>query len=510
MEKNSLNFSPEKASALLNRWREKPATFLSSVLGVKSIWKMQQEVLDACPKAIATGKHIYIGSGHSLGKDYICAAIGLWFLHAYKPSIVVETAPTDRQVKKVMYGETLAHWNNRKMDLGGKAFANPYIEFQKDKWYMIGFTTKETGASKDAAGGKFQGFHSPNICVIVSEAQAVEDNIYDQIDGIATSENVLVIFIGNPTRAKGRFAKGLRDKVNNIVFNFSCLENPNYIHQKVMIPGLTSYRWVEDKRQKWGVDDPRWFGRVLGQIPETAVSTVLGQRDINLMIGRHGTLSHYGDDAGVSVDPSGEGVDENVFKAGKNGEVLETYKQTNMAPSVAAIHAVEMCKRIHGHFIIVDCDGVGIGVWQELNKLSQDYLEGIQIIKFHGSGKSEVEEDGRQVYQNQRAEAAFVSQKRARQGKAAIDPKDKETIEDLMEEEYFTNNRGYIQIEGKDDIKERLERSPGCGDAFKMLQWGFEQGYRRSNMYKTIDRQGHGTPIMPIEEPATMGGYHGV
>ena len=103
--------------------------------------------------------------------------------------------------------------------------------------------------------------------IVVTEAQAIEDTIYDQIDAVATGENVLRIYIVNPTRARGQFAKMLKDKANNIVFNFSCLDNPNYKQRKIVVPGLATYNWVEDKRNKWGEGDPRWVGRFLGQVP---------------------------------------------------------------------------------------------------------------------------------------------------------------------------------------------------------------------------------------------------
>lgn len=478
--------TPGEAHNLLTKWRNKPETYLSNVLGIEKIWRLQSEVLAACPVALKEGKHIYIASGHSLGKDYICAAISLWFLHCYSPSKVIQTAPTDRQVRKIMWGETSGHWNKRVIDLGGKASSSPYLEIRKNDWFLIGFTTKETGASSDASGGKFQGFHSQNMCVIVSEAQAVEDNIYDQIDAVTTSDNSLVIFIGNPTRAKGRFAKGLANKKDNIVFNFSCLENPNYIQRKEVVPGLASYKWVEDKRKKWGEDDPRWQGRVLGVVPDAALSRVLTFKDIEHMKSRHGLLAMHSVNSGVALDPAGEGVDDNVFMSGKGGEVKDVFTKTNMPPSDQAHQAVKMCKDINGRFIIVDCDGVGIGAYQELMKFDDYYLRGIQIIKFHGSAPSEVEEVGRKVYQNMRSEAAFVTQKRARAGKAGINYLDEELIEDLTEEEYFTNKRGLIQIEDKRDIKERLGRSPGRGDAYKMLQWAFEQEYK-DEVYKSED-----------------------
>ena len=103
------------AKSTLAKWKKKPQTFFKSVLGVDKIWSMQDQLLSTLPRAIKENKHIYIASGHSLGKDWVCGGIGLWFLYTYSPSIVILTAPTRRQVEKVMWGETMSHWNNKKI-----------------------------------------------------------------------------------------------------------------------------------------------------------------------------------------------------------------------------------------------------------------------------------------------------------------------------------------------------------------------------------------------------------
>jgi hypothetical protein len=476
--------SEKQISEFISSWRSDNLLYLEESLGITDIWSLQAILLKDCYRAITEHKPIFIGSGHSLGKDFICAAISLWFLDCFTPSIVIQTAPTDRQVQHIMWGETLSKWNKKRINLYGKAYTSPLIEIRKEDWYLIGFTTKDSGASKDSGGGKFQGFHSPNICIIASEAQAIEDNIYDQIDAITTSENALVIYIGNPTRAKGRFAAGLRDKANNIVHHFSCLENPNYKEKKTIIPGLASYEWVENKRRRWGEDDPRWIGRVLGQIPEAALNNTFNQGLIDHMKSRHTLIARYVSNAGVSVDPAGEGVDDNILMAGNGGEVLNVYSKTLMSPSDGAYKAVEMCKQVDGKFVIVDCDGLGIGWYQEMCKLDKTFLGGIQILKFHGSASGMVKDGERALYANMRSEASFITQARAKAGKAAINPTDIELIEDLMEEEYFVNNRGLSQIEPKEDIKERLSRSPGRGDAYKMLQWAFNQNYRDARKWE--------------------------
>lgn len=463
-----------QASELINLWRDHPQRYFRDVLGVEKIWRLQDELLAACPRAINERKHIYIASGHSLGKDYCCGGIALWFLHCYGPSIVIETAPTDRQVKKVMWGETMRHWNNRKVDLGGKPYTDPYLEIRKEDWYLIGFTTKESGASAQAQGGKFQGFHSPSVCVIVTESQAVEDNIYDQIDAVTTNEKVLVIFLGNPTRASGRFAKGLRDKKKNIVFNFSCLENPNYIKRETVIPGLCAYDWVEDKRTKWGESDPRWQGRVLGQVPDTSINNIFSKQEIEIgerLKDCHG-LRHNN---GVAMDVSGEGDDDNVIYAGERGLVRDGWVKNISTPSQNALQCVKMCDDINGIFILVDCDGLGIGTWQEINKIPNiDLL--YHLIKFHGSQRLPKDPiKNPDNYENLRAKAMFIAKQRLTDGVASI-PDDEFLKEEMLEVKYFENKRGLLQVEENEDLKERLGRSPDRMMAWVMLQYGFSLG----------------------------------
>lgn len=484
MSKGTPNLERD-APILLKQWKENIPLYFKEQLNLQHpISQAQAEIVAAVPRAIKERKPIYIGSGHSLGKDFLGGCFSNWFLDTHVPSKVILTGPTDRQVKHIMWVETLSRYNNKTIKWG-KVFGSPYIEIQKENWFLIGFTTKD---SSTAGGGKFQGIRSPyNQCILVTEAQSVEDTIYDQIDGVATGENILVVYMGNPTRTDGRFAKGLKDKKNNIVFNLSCLDSPNYKARSIVIPGMVTYQWVEDKRTRWGEHDPRWISRVLGQVPSTSLNQTYSPEIMDMMKARHGFLARFSFNRGVAVDSAGEGMDDNVFMAGSGGEITDVHTTATIAPSVAAVKAVEMCKSINGYFIIVDCDGIGIGVFQELAKFSEKYLEGIKIIKFHGSSTA-LEElqtgstqrpEKKRIYANKRAEAAFVAKERALRGHCAVNPKDDYLCEELEADEWFENKSGQIQLVDKKDIKDKLEppRSPGRADCWKMLQWAFEQEF---------------------------------
>jgi microcompartment protein CcmK/EutM len=474
------------SAALIEQWARDIPLYLKEQLQLKyPIWDGQEKIVAAVPMAIKEHKPIFCGSGHAMGKDFIGGCIANWGLDTMVPSKVILTAPTDRQVKHIMWAETLARYNGKLIKYG-KVFESPYIEIRKEDWFLMGFTTKDSGT---AGGGKFQGIRSANnMIIIATEAQSIEDGIKDQIDGIlAGVENWLLLVLGNPTRKDGWFAKGLKDKKNNIVFNFSCLDSPNYKTGTTVIPGLVGKAWVDDKLKRWGPTDPRYMSRVLGQLPATSLNEMFPEEVMNKMKARHGFLARFSFNRGLAIDSAGEGIDDNVFMAGSGGEVTKVYTTATIAPSVAAVKAVEMCKEIMGSWIIVDCDGIGIAVWQELMKLSKDYLGGIQIIKFHGSSQDveQLDTGGRhrdekkRIYHNRRAEAAFVAKDRGFRGVAAVNIEDDYLCAELEADEWFENKSGQIQLIEKEDIKDKLDppRSPGRADCWKMLQWGFEQNY---------------------------------
>lgn len=225
---------------------------------------------------------------------------------------------------------------------------------------------------------------------------------------------------------------------------------------------------------------------------------------LDMMIARYGAIAKVGVNRGVSVDPSGEGNDMNVFMAGDNGEVLEVFEKMVMSPTEKALKAVDMCKMIGGWFIVVDCDGLGIETYSELSNLPSEYLDGIQLIKFHGSMPSSIKICDRVMYANMRAEAAFISQKRGYAGNASITPNDKQLREDLEADISFMNGRGLQQLIDKGDIKVQLKRSPGRGDAFKMLQWAFDQNITDARVSKSRKRDAYYVKDEPEFNPAVV------
>ncbi len=392
------------------------------------------------------------------GKDYICGRIPLWFLFSYFPSKVIITAPTDRQVKEVIWAELSTAWNNAVLEMPGRLLTCK-VDVEPD-WFILAFTTKESGDQQ----GKAQGFHSPNVCVIISEAQAVEDKIKEQLDSLLGGEHNLLIEIGNPLRTSGFFARDIEDTTNNIVIHLDALDSPNYLEKRIMIPGMASYDWIEKRRQLWNPegteDDPRWLARVRGKKPQSSIDTLFSPELIEQM-----TIQEPKQTVRkivVSNDPAGMGDDEEVIYAGVSGRISKQDIQIKSTGPSSCSRTLQMTKESGANHIIIDCDGLGQPIADFIRKIKP---ESIVLQEIHAQGKPEDDQ-----YYNLSAEMWFYAKAEAESGRERI-PNDEYLKQELEERKYFINARGKIQLESKDDVKDRLGRSPNRADSWIMNVW---------------------------------------
>lgn len=114
--------------------------------------------------------------------------------------------------------------------------------------------------------------------------------------------------------------------------------------------------------------------------------------------------------------------------------------------------------------IVADEIGVGGGVVDEL------YLRGRHVIPFNGAEKA----DNENKYYNRRAEAWWEAAEHFSKTELGCARMSVELRRDLCAPTYEFRN-GKILIEPKENIKERLHRSPGKGDCYVMGIWGLKR-----------------------------------
>lgn len=158
------------------------------------------------------------------------------------------------------------------------------------------------------------GYKSPNLLILVTEAQAVEPTIYKQFIGLMTAPNNHIVELGNPWVCYGDFYEhctNLSYKYNRI--HITGDDSPNIIAGKEIIPGVMSIDFREDLRIQCGdnyEDDPDYQVRYHGEFPQQAGDAWIPLSKIKQAVGR--TFLNDDDLIVGGLDVARKGQDETV------------------------------------------------------------------------------------------------------------------------------------------------------------------------------------------------------
>ena len=447
-----------------------------------SLWSKQKDVLDA----VMRERRVAVKSGNGLGKDFTAAVAVLWYLHCHDPAIVLSTAPTFRQVRHVLWRQIHRLHRGAREPLGG-ALMDTRWDLAEDRYAL--------GLSADGAD-QFQGFHCPNVLVVVDEAEGVHEEIYEAIDSVMTSQNPTMLLIGNPTSTSGPFHRAFHEESGIYeTITISALDSPNVRNHSIDIPGLTTAEWVEERRAIWGENSDLFRSRVLGEFPLRGDDNLLSIDDINAAVYDEGKGFDSGmgigepclvpmDDGGtvggmVQDDPLGlflpgmapsncgrvvVGVDVARFGSDRSvvlmrrGDRVESIKAFSRIDTMTTTGHVMVAVREHRPDAVnVDAIGVGAGVADRLRE---------QGIRAHGIN---VAERPRQdtTCANLRAEGYQTLAQRFRDRRIRI-PRDTELISELASLRYGYDSRGRLVMEKKTRARGRGTPSPDKADALML------------------------------------------
>lgn len=459
--------TPEEARLLLQRAQSDPVWWCEHVLKVK-LWSKQVEIIESVRDNSVTA----VRSCHGVGKSFIAAQTILWFLNCFTPSIVLSTAPTWRQVEKLVWKEVRASYARAaaaRRPLGGKLLpASPELHIERDQWYAAGLSTNDPD--------RFQGYHEKHILVIVDEAAGVPEDIFEAIEGVLTSEHSRLLLLGNPTAVGGSFHKAFKTPGYHTI-HIGAFDTPNFIafgitpedfengtwEDKITgplpNPKLITPAWAYDKYVKWGPGSPAYQARVEGQFPEAAEDALIPIAWVEAAMDRW-EETEPGEPIELGVDVARFGNDETVIapRRGPRVDPLKVYSQKDTMETAGLVLATH--REIGSTDVKVDVIGLGAGVVDRLKELR---------VPVSAVNVSEAATDPER-FKNLRAELWWNLRERLNPNPRLNPdpialPPDDVLMADLTNVKYRINSRGQIEIESKEDIKKRLGRSPDRGDA---------------------------------------------
>lgn len=468
-----------------------PVAFAEEVLG-QAPWSKQQEVM----RAVSRQKQVSVRSSHGVGKTFTAASLALWWAYCYRPSLVLSTAPTARQVESLLWAEIGRLWRKAIQPLGGRCL-NVRLE-AGDEQQGQGLTTNEPE--------KFAGWHCENLLVIVDEASGVPDSLFEVLQGTLTSANCKLLLIGNPTRTDGYFAQSQRLWAPGEKLRLNSYDSPNFQQEEVTHPYLVTRSWVEARKNEWGEDSDAWRVRVMGEFPTISADNLIALEWVERAVR----------DEGLKDRDEGRGVRDEVRQGQRPGPEPLTPSPLIPHPSaltpitigvdvarfgdcetVAAVrsgdellyvegwHGADLmgsCGRVVALWdqwkaatIAVDAVGLGAGLLDRLLEIQRNdaHRHGCRIEAFSSGSKANAPDK----FKSRRDESFFGLRERYRDGSISHAAEWPKLTGQLTSLRYGFDSRGRVEIESKDAMRKRGKPSPDWADAVAIAFAGPSGGF---------------------------------
>lgn len=440
-----------------------PAGWVKDKLG-EHLWSKQREIA----QALIDHRKVAVKACHGPGKSFFGARAVAWWLdtHPVGSAFAVTSAPTDAQVKAVLWREIRKAWKNGR--LPGRVTLDAQWKIADE---LVAYGRKP--ADHDEHG--FHGIHSRYLLVVLDEACGIPKALWTASATLGTNDDARMLAIGNPDDPTSEFQSicegAPEDGTSGLsaegwwVITISIFDTPNFTNEPVpdeLRHFLPSETWLEERRRKWGENSPLWTSKVLGRFPKDASTGVIPWSWLKACQGDEATrrIGPLRVPVELGVDVAGSDMgDETVVRERCGQRAGRTWKVQSSDPEVVLQLVEQAVREAEPSRVKVDAIGVGWGIVGGLRRS----FPGLDVVAVNVAEAAPGEDSAKFV--NLRAWIWWEVGRRLTQDRAVdLTEVDDDTLNELSSPKYREVN-GRIQIESKDDIRKRLGRSTDNADA---------------------------------------------
>jgi phage terminase large subunit len=442
-----LTLSLPDQQQFISQCRHDPAYFWKWALGSATVYDKQLEM----SHAVRDHPRVAVVGANGTGKDWQAARIMLWWQSVHYPAITVVLGPTHRQVSDIIWKEARSAYQSTRMELSGEMLPKAPRWELDDRHYAVGFATNDEF--------NIQGYHSPNLLVIITEAHNV---LQGHIEAIKRLNPTRMLLTGNAFADTGEFYDafhGSADLYHTIEIGVA--DTPNIQQGREVIPGMITAAQVEERRREWGEESALYIASVLGKFPDNLEDSIVPRSLLMAAVQRE--LEPEGE-ATLACDVARFGADKTVVYRRQGNVCRLVWKvQGRDTQEVAGRLKIMAEDDPDVTEIIVDDTGVGGGVTDRLNE--ENVAGGrVRISPFNGGERARRPDR----YVNAIAEAWLELGQAFRDGMIDIDD-NPAVIAQLSARRYTVQGDRRIKLESKDDFKKRSAGgSPDDADALAM------------------------------------------
>lgn len=411
-------------SMVLEKWSD-PVKFFETFWPHHTLYDKQEEIMYSVRDNFET----IVPAGNQLGKDYISAAIILWFLCSRRPSRCVTTSVNSSQLSDVLWNEIKAFLEQAAAPLPIEAIHNTLYQVD-DKGHRIPKCHVVAKVVKKEEG--MLGLHAdrtaknePTTLLVVDEASGVDDGPYDKADTWAHRKLV----IGNPFPCTNFFYRGVKEgdlesvkgdgseKLQRKVIKIRAVDSPNVrlglaqkknnlpITHEVLIPGILTYATYIQRRATY--DKIKQCISLDAEFYEGAENLMFPPDWLNNSETLYQDVPSHRLALGIGVDPA-EGGDSTCWAAVDEYGLIDLVAKKTRDTSVIVEETLAFMRR-HGlnpdHF--ADCRKVcfdrGGGGKQHADRLRKSGYD-VRTVGFGEAATKEVPQVGRLSNRGKRSE----------------------------------------------------------------------------------------------------------
>jgi phage terminase large subunit len=496
-----LNAGMKAETAVLERWARDAVAFVRDCIGAEpDAWQLDALRAISDPKTERLAMKACKGPGKTAAEAWII----LWFLVTRPYSKVACTSITGDNLSTNLWPE-LAKW------IQASDFLKLTLEWTKtrvivkespDTWFAVARSWSQSADPQQQAEA-LAGIHADYVLFVLDESGGMPQALMTTAEAVlATGKETKIVQAGNPTSTDGPLYR-------------ACVTDRHLWHV-VTITGdpddpkrspRIKMEWAKQQIASYGRDNPWVQINVLGEFPPASINALLGPPDVEASMRRYLPPESYDwAEVRIGVDVARYGDDRTVIFPRQGLKAFHpkvTRHQHGAAVSAdIATQVMSVCKTFKTHTVIMDATGGWAAGARDI--LVTAGFKPIEV-QFHAPCRMV---DGKEAkYRNKRAEMHFGVSEWVKNGGWLPDVP--ELLGELTTPTYTVREDGKFQIEAKEQVKERLGRSPDLADALALTFAYADMPQLKATRprpdydpddwrYGKNQRTGRGNPFMPV------------
>ena len=429
-----------KVAKLLAIYKADPILAMNHLFKVVPDAQQTELILAACKP----GARIAAKSAQGAGKTSTLTWLTLYFLLVLEDCRILVTSPSYQQLSRVFHSEVLK-WKDRMPEPFKDFFeiTRDRINIKGKSYQMANLVTASADNEESLQGG-----HSENYVILADEASAIDEQIFDVLQGtLGTGSGGRFIMTANPIRNSGRFYEIFSE--NKKAWTKLTLSAFN--------SGQINKSWIEEMKDFYGEDSDRYRVRVLAEFPRAAEEQFIPVDIVDDAMDRTLEPRLYKGYAKVcGVDVARFGSDCTVFTIRQGPMLLDVTEFQGLDTTEVASALVDYYHKHKPENIFIDAIGIGAGVFDQAKNFG---LPAVEVVVSTRSSDPK-------TYFNLRSQ--LWGEMRSWLHNGASVPQNTKLKKQLTAMTYSYNNKLQIQLANKKDMKKQGLESPDLPDALSL------------------------------------------